>query len=108
MAEHISPDVVDPETMHWLLSSDMYIEGAIAEQHLSDIGETLIRQRQPICLDYRPELDSSPLLIDKLTNHYQGLIGVLQLATELRRLGILMPASLMSSYMATPCKGHLE
>jgi hypothetical protein len=99
VAEHIFPDVVDPETIQLLLSSDMYIKRAIAdlEQHLLDIGETLIKQRQPIHSDYCPELDSSPILNDKLTNYYQGLIGVLQWATELGQLDILTGVSLMSS-----------
>jgi hypothetical protein len=111
VAEHIFSDAVDPETIRWSLSSDMYIKRAIAdvEQHLSDIGgKGLIRQKQPICLDYHPEMDSSPLLNDKLTNYYQGLIGVLWWATELGRLDILTPVSLMSSYVAAPCEGHLE
>jgi hypothetical protein len=110
MAEHIFSDAVDPETIHWSLSSDTYIKRTIAdsEQHFSDIGKVLIRQKQLICSDYCPELDSLPLLNDKVTDYYQGLIGVLQWATELGRLDIHTPVSLMSSYMATPCEGHLE
>jgi hypothetical protein len=110
VAEHIFSDAVDPETIRWSLSSDTYIKRAIAdvEQHLSDIGKGLKRQKQPIRLDYRSELDSSPLLNDKLTNYYQGLIGVLRWATELGRLDILTPVSLMSSYMAAPREGNLE
>jgi hypothetical protein len=81
-------NVVDPETIRWSMSSDTYIKRSIAdvEQHLLDIGETLIKQRQPILGDYHPELDSSSLLNDKLTNYYQGLIGVLRWVTELGRL----------------------
>jgi hypothetical protein len=92
------------------MSSDTYIKRAIAdvEQHLDDIGETLVKQRQPIIGDYRPELDGTPLLNDKLTNYYQGLIGVLRWATELGRIDILMPVSIMSSYMAAPRVGHLD
>jgi hypothetical protein len=85
------------------------IKRAIAdvEQHLSDIGTALIGQRQPIHSDYCLALDSSPLLNDKLTNYYQGLIGVLQWATELGRLDILTPVSLMSSYIYAPREGHI-
>jgi hypothetical protein len=102
-------DVPDLTTTRWSMSSDTYIKRAIAdvEQHLENIGETLVKQRQPICGDYRPELDDTPLLNDKLTNYYQGLIGVLRWATELGRVDILMPVSIMSSYMAAPCVGHL-
>jgi hypothetical protein len=95
-------NVVDLETTRWSMSSDTYIKRAIVdvEQHLSDIGETPIEQRQPILWDYCPEFDSTSLLNDKLTNYYQGLIGVLCWATELGRLDILCLVSLMSSYMA--------
>jgi hypothetical protein len=84
------------------MSSDTYIRRALAdvEQDLDDISETLVKQKKPICGDYHPELDSSPLLNNNLTNFYQGLIGVLKWAIELGRLDILTPVSLMSSYMA--------
>lgn len=92
------------------MSSDTYIKRALAdvEQHLEDIGEMLVKQKQPILGDYRPELDSTPFLSDKLTNYYQGLIGVLRWATELSRLDILCPVNLISSYMAAPRIGHLN
>jgi hypothetical protein len=104
------PDVVDPETMRWSKSSDTYTKRALAdvEQHLDDIGETLVKQKQPILGDYRPELDGTPFLNDKLTNYYQGLIGVLRWAMELSRLDILCPVSIMSSYMAAPHISHLN
>jgi hypothetical protein len=107
---HTFHNVVDPETIRWSMSSDTYIKRALAdvEQHLEDIGEMLVKQKQPILGDYRPELDSTPFLSDKLTNYYQGLIGVLRCATELGRLDILCPVNLISSYMAAPRIGHLN
>jgi hypothetical protein len=108
--QHTFKDVTDPTTTRWSMSSDTYIKRASAdvEQHLDDIGETLVKQQQPILGDYHPELDGTPLLNDKLTNYYQGLIVVLCWATELGRIDILMPVSIMSSYMAAPCVSHLN
>jgi hypothetical protein len=59
-------DATDPTTTRWSMSSDTYIKRAIVDvgQHLGDIGETLVKQQQPICGDYRPELDGTPLLND--------------------------------------------
>jgi hypothetical protein len=39
------------------MSSDTYIKWALAdvEQHLDDIGKTLVKMRQPILGDYCPE-----------------------------------------------------
>jgi hypothetical protein len=90
--QHTFKDAIDPTTTRWSMSSDTYIKRAIAdvEQHLDNIGETLVKQRQPILVDYCPELDGTPLLNDKLTKYYQGLIGVLRWATELGRIDILM------------------
>jgi hypothetical protein len=58
------------------MSSDTYIKRSLVdvEQHVDDIDKTLVKQKQLILGDYCPELDSTPLLSDKLTNYYQGLI----------------------------------
>ena len=110
IAEHVFQDAVDPGTTRWSMSSDTYIRRALVdvEQHLTDIGQALNKQRTPTAAGYRPELDSSPLLNEKLTNYYQGLIGVLRWATELGRIDILTPVSIMSSYMAAPRRGQLD
>jgi Reverse transcriptase (RNA-dependent DNA polymerase) len=44
--QHTFHDVVDPGTIRWSMSSDTYIKRALAdvEQHLEDIGETLVKQ----------------------------------------------------------------
>jgi hypothetical protein len=62
--QHMLNSTVDLETIPWSMSSDTYIKRALAdeEQDLDDISETLVKQKQPICGDYHPELDSSPLL----------------------------------------------
>jgi hypothetical protein len=77
--QHTFNDAVDPETIRWSMSPDTYIKRALVdvEQHVDDIGKTLVKQKQLILGDYRPELDSTPFFSDKLTNYYHGLIGVL-------------------------------
>ena len=110
IGQHVFHDSVDPSTTRWSMSSNTYLKRAVTdvENHLNDIGDTLRKQITPVASGYRPELDSSPLLNEKLTNYYQGLIGVLRWATELGRIDILTPVSFMSSYMAAPRSGHLE
>jgi len=110
ICEYIFHVAIDPATTRWSMSSDTYIKWALAdvEQDLDDIGEALIKKKSPTTTGYRPALEASQPLDDKLTNYYQGLIGVLRWAMELGRLDILTPVSLMSSYMAAPRRGHLD
>jgi len=70
IAEHVFQDAIDPGTTRWSMSSDTYIKRAVhdVEQHLDDIGEVPKKQRQQIASGYRPDLDNSPLLDEKLTN----------------------------------------
>ncbi len=58
--------------------------------------------------DYRPELDTSPLLSPEQANYYMSLIGSLRWALELGRLDIYVDVTKLSSYMAQPRIGHME
>jgi hypothetical protein len=58
--------------------------------------------------NYRPELDTSPLLSPEQANYYMSLIGILRWAVELGRLDIYVDVTLLSSYMAQPRMGHME
>jgi Reverse transcriptase (RNA-dependent DNA polymerase) len=80
VAEHIFSDDVDPETIQWSLSSDMYIKRAIAdvEQHLSDIVmssymaapcEGHLEQLLHI-FGYLKSHDSSRLVFDNTTPYF--------------------------------------
>ena len=57
---------------------------------------------------YRPELDATEELDDKLANRYLQYIGILRWAVELGRVDILLEVSLLSTMMAQPRRGHLE
>ena len=59
-------------------------------------------------INYRPEIDITPILSPESTTRYQNLIGVLRWATELGRIDMLHEVSKLSSYNAQPRKGHLE
>mmetsp|Transcript_10096 Transcript_10096/g.15277 ORF Transcript_10096/g.15277 Transcript_10096/m.15277 type:complete len:320 (+) Transcript_10096:3214-4173(+) len=62
----------------------------------------------PLRTDYKPELDTSPLLDDRLHSRYQQIIGGLRWAVELGRVDINVDVAIMSQYLAAPREGHLE
>ncbi len=55
---------------------------------------------------YRPEVDTTDELGDKLATRYQNLIGVLRWAVELGRLDIYTEVALLSQHLALPRVGH--
>ena len=95
----------------WSMSANDYVKNAV-----KNLEETLALENtklkgkadRPLPLNYRPEIDVSPLLSDELANRYQNLIGVLRWACELGRIDILLEVSWMSSYTTMPRRGHLE
>jgi hypothetical protein len=99
----------------WALGSSSYIKEAIkvAELHIKNHGLSPSSTKKsgrntPFnSCDYRPELDSSALCDDELTNVYQNLIGILRWTCELGRIDILHEVSLLSQYLAQPRIGHL-
>ena len=95
----------------WSMSSSHYIKEAIfnLERHLAQEGLRLQGKPQtPMRTDYRPELDTSPLLSPEQANYYMSLIGILRWAVELGRLDIYVDVTKLSSYMAQPRIGHME
>jgi len=59
-------------------------------------------------LNYRPELDTSPLLTDEAVNDYQSQISILRWAVELGRIDIYIDTALLSQHLVHPRRGHLE
>ena len=57
--------------------------------------------------DYRPELDTTPELLDERANFYQAQIGVLR-RVELGRIDIITEVLLLASHLALPHEGHLD
>jgi hypothetical protein len=64
--------------------------------------------KSPFASNYRPELDLSPELDDKLCNYYQSQIGVLRWMVELGRVDIITEVSELASQLALPREGHLD
>ena len=101
----------EPEKVRWAFESTSYVKKAISEieKELEDANLKLIpNAKTPIASGYRPELDMSPELGSRQLNYYQGLIGVLRWICEIGRIDILMPVSILSRYLVSARKGHLE
>jgi hypothetical protein len=62
----------------------------------------------PFSHGYHPELDFSEESDASMTNYYQGLIGVLRWIVELGRLDIAVPVTMLSCYLMSSRKGHLQ
>ena len=95
----------------WTLTSKDYVKAIInnIEIRLKQTGDKLSSKAiTPMIQDYKPELDTS----DELDKHgitmYQELIGELRWAIEIGRVDILHEVSLLSSYQASPRRGHME
>ncbi len=108
--EHTIEGSEDPHKPRWAMSSDTYVNRAIAdvENELTQNGDKLVKQTTPLSSGYRPELDSTPLLDERRASYFQGLIGVLRWIVELGQVDVLTPAAMLSSYLAAPRQGHLE
>ncbi len=101
----------EPGKVRWALASTKYTKRAIAdlEIELEAVGKRLpTKVTTPLTSGYRPELDQSDDLNPERQNYYQGLIGVLRWITELGRLDILLPVSMMSRYLVAARIGHLD
>ena len=65
-------------------------------------------QQSIFAVDYEPKLDESEVLTPQLVSWYASLIRMLRWMVEIGRVDIITEVSLMSSYMAMPCEGHLD
>ena len=104
-------------TSLWTMDSAKYVANAVktVESLLAEDGRELkgksFKTKQhssPLDVDYKPELESTPICDDELASRYRQLIGILRWAVELGRLDILHEVSLLSQYQAGPRTGHLE
>jgi hypothetical protein len=64
--------------------------------------------RNPFPTGYKPELDVTEELYQKLFSRYMQLIGILRWAVKIRRIDIFLEVSLISQYQANPRFGHLK
>ena len=105
------PSLDDPGKKCWGMSSETYVKRVVkdVEARLDSMGRKLATKvTTPLASGYRPELDQSRELSGDDIQYYQGLVGILRWVSELGRLGILIPLSLMSRYLVSPRVGQLE
>jgi len=103
--------ILENGTQAWSFSSSQYVQAAVenVETHLQKKGMKLpTRVNTPLSSGYRPEVDTSDLLVGAELSYYQSLIGVLRWMVELGRVDICCEVSMMSSYLAMPRIGHLQ
>jgi hypothetical protein len=97
---------------YWSFSARTYVQNAVknVKMLLQEEGRSLkSTAKTPFpSLTYRPEVDTTEELDDKLATRYQNLIGVLRWAVELGRLDIYTEVALLSQHLALPRVGHLE
>ena len=94
----------DPGKVRWAKPSTKYTKRAISdlEVELDAVGKRLpTKVTTPLLSGYCPELDTTCELA-------QQRIGVLRWICELGRLDLLMPVSMLSRYLVTARKGHLD
>jgi hypothetical protein len=78
---------------------------------LKILNQVLPTKRQclsPISNGYRPELDASKELDKDGIKIIQELVGELQWATEMGCVDIMLELSILSSFQASLCQGHLD
>ena len=100
----------------WSMSSYDYISNAIKNLELMLEKEKTRPLRtygkrsgeRPFPVTYRPEIDVSPILGDKLSSRYLQLIGTLRWAIELGRIDIITEVSMLSQYQCSPREGYLD
>ncbi len=100
--------------MAWGLSPSKYVVQAVknCQLHLTEklAGRYSIPARadNPFLVDYAPSTDLSDILDPDCSSFYQHLIGVMRWMAELGRIDIVIEVSMLSSYLACLCEGHLE
>ncbi len=99
--------------VEWSTGSKMYVKNAIRVVEAlitEDDPEAKLKMsaRNPFSSGYKPELDVTPELNDKLGSRFLQSIGIFQCAIELGRLDIFVEMSQLSQHQALPRRGHLE
>ncbi len=97
----------------WATSPRDYVKNAIkiVERLLEEDGEGYVlknKVKNPLPMNYRPELDVSDELGSELSSRYLQLIGIAHWAIELGCIDIFHEVSLLSQYQVNPRVGHLE
>lgn len=102
-----------------MIGSGKYVKNLVEQvkSMLDEEGRTLKKvpnaesrreQVGPMHPDYKPELDSTPLLNAKLHQRYQQIVGGLRWAVEIGRIDIQINVAILSQFLTAPREGHLE
>ena len=112
LGAEVGKQQLDDGTMAWYMSADKYIAGALLTVKglfkEDGKGRQILRKDTPLPSGWKPELDVSEELDDKMVSRYRQLIGILRWAVELGRLDIFHEVSILSQFQALPREGHLE
>lgn len=96
----------------WYMAADQYCRNAVdVLQRLFEEdghGLKLGKAKQPVPSNYKPELDVTEELDPAGLSRYRQLVGILRWAVELGRIDIFYEVAVLSQYLASPRKGHLE
>jgi len=97
----------------WCMSANDYLKNAVdrVQKMLDEEGRKLATNKttnRPFPQNYRPELDTSPELDDRMATRFMQLIGILRWSVEIGRLDIYTEISMLSQHQALPREGHLE
>ena len=77
--------------------------------HLKKRGEGLsAKVVHPMTSGYRPVIDITPELGSEDAAYYHSIFGVLRWIVELVRIDTNVEASMLSSHLALPRKGHFQ
>jgi hypothetical protein len=99
----------DPDKVRWAFKSLSYVAKAMKdiERELTDADmKRMPNVKTPLASGYRPELDMSPELGSNQLNYFKGIIGILRWISELGRIDIIMPVSILSRYLVSARQGH--
>ena len=106
---------LDDGTEAWYMSADKYVAGALLTVqglYNEDGSGRQVKKLKgggtPFPSGWKPELDVTEELDDKMVSRFRQLIGILRWAVELGRLDIYHEVSVLSQFQALPREGHLE
>ncbi len=98
----------------WGMSPSKYVNQAVKNcqtylsEKLNDRYKLPTRADNPIPTTYCPDIDTTELLDPECSSFYQHLISILRWMVKLGCVDIATEVSMLSSYLAYPCEGHLE
>ena len=107
---HLGMDFTRNHAGKLLISPTKYIDKMMATyQHLfGEKPKHIERCRSPLVPGDHPELDTTDFLDEDGTAKYQSLIGSMQWLISITRFDIAVAVVSLSSFRATPRKGHLD